>query len=362
MSQTPLRILLIGPLPPPLGGTTVSFRQLIRELGAKDGLAFEVMDTSRGERGGFIASQWAALRVASRLLPLVRRADVVTFHASTEATVRFGPVVMAVCRLLGRPLIVREFGGSFHRDYEAMGRLSRRVVHRLLRRSHVLFQTHLLLDYFRERFPGSRCSWYSNSRPLDGRFAPVEVGEGRRRFVFVGHVKPEKGVRELVEAGRLLSGRDVEIDVYGPLLEGVSEQDFSGQEVVRYRGVLPPERVGDTLRGYDALLLPSYHYGEGYPGVILEAYAAGIPVVATDWMAIPEIVDAGVSGLLIEPRRPEAIVEALTGLMDQPARLGALREGARRMAERFASTRWTDAFVEICRREAEGHAPRRETG
>ena len=87
---------------------------------------------------------------------------------------------------------------------------------------------------------------------------------------------------------------------------------------------------------------------------ILEAYAAGIPVVATNWMAIPEIVQDGVSGLLIEPRRPDAIVEALTSLMDDPAQLRALRAGAREMASQFASTRWTDTFVEICRSEAKG--------
>jgi glycosyltransferase involved in cell wall biosynthesis len=352
LSKSPLRILLIGPLPPPLGGTTVSFRQLIRELADKDDVACDVVDTSRGESGGALKSQWIALRTALRLVPLVRRADVVTFHASTEATVRFGPIVLAVCRLLRRPLLVREFGGSFHHDYEKMGRVSRRAVHRLLRSALVLFQTHLLIDYFAERFPDARLSWYSNSRPLDGRFASLEVRPGTRRFVFVGHVKPEKGVRELVEAGRRLAGRDVEIDVFGPLLEGVTERDFSGQEVARYRGVLPPDRVASTLREYDALLLPTYHFGEGYPGVILEAYAAGIPVIVTDWLAIPEIVRDGESGLLIEPRQPDAIVDALAGLMDDPSRLRELRVGAREMAGRFASARWTDAFVEICREEA----------
>ena len=66
--------------------------------------------------------------------------------------------------------------------------------------------------------------------------------------------------------------------------------------------------------GYDAVLLPSYHEGEGHPAVVLEAYAAGVPVVATDWLSLPELVEDGVRGFLVPVRSPEKIREAVDRL------------------------------------------------
>jgi glycosyltransferase involved in cell wall biosynthesis len=177
--------------------------------------------------------------------------------------------------------------------------------------------------------------------------------------VFIGHVKPEKGMRELLDAARRLGGREIRVDVYGPLLGGMRAQDFDGHPAVRYLGVLPPERVSEVLRGYDALLLPTYHPGEGYPGAILEAYAEGLPVIATRWRSLPEIVEHGVSGLLIEPRDAGALAQAMIDLHDHPERMQALRTGALARAEAFSSRRWTQEFVEICREAQAARAPLR---
>jgi glycosyltransferase involved in cell wall biosynthesis len=72
-------------------------------------------------------------------------------------------------------------------------------------------------------------------------------------------------------------------------------------------------------------------------------------VIATRWRSLPEIVEHGVSGLLIEPRDAAALAQAMAELHDDPERMQALRGGALALAERFSSRRWTQEFVDICR-------------
>jgi glycosyltransferase involved in cell wall biosynthesis len=345
----PLRILLIGSLPPPIGGTSVSFRQLADELALEPGVEVAVVDSMRRGGAGTIAKAAWAGRTALACLRAIRRADVVTFHTSTPGTLWIAPLLLAACRALRRPFLLREFGGSLDAECRELSPLARRGVALAFRADRVLLQTHALVRFFAGEFPAARLAWYSNSRPLaaGAGATPSETAAGEARFVFVGHVKESKGLREILAAVERLPG--CHVDVYGPFHDGFSERDLAGHARVRYRGELPPHEVMPTLRRYTAVLLPTWHFGEGYPGIILEAYAAGRPVIASRWRSIPEIVEDGVSGLLVEPRSADDLARAMRALAADPALAARLAEGARRAAARFDSRRWTAAFADACR-------------
>src|SRR6185369_923370 len=89
--------------------------------------------------------------------------------------------------------------------------------------------------------------------------------------------------------------------------------DARGAGRVRYRGFLSHADVNRKLWEYDCLVLPTFHPGEGYPGVIAEAFAHGLPVIATRWLAIPEIVDER-CGILIEPGNVRELLAAMKTL------------------------------------------------
>jgi glycosyltransferase involved in cell wall biosynthesis len=95
-------------------------------------------------------------------------------------------------------------------------------------------------------------------------------------------------------------------------------------------------------------VFPTYWPGEGYPGIILEAYGAGLPVITTRWMSIPEIAD-DTCGILIEPRSADALAEAMTRLTRDDARYRRLCEGARAKRDFFNADRWVDYFVQLCK-------------
>jgi glycosyltransferase involved in cell wall biosynthesis len=343
--------MLIGALPPPVGGTTVSFRLLMQELQQEPGVEVCVVNTNASTtRQGRFAAPLAMgsgyLRATGQLLKQIASCDVVTLHASYRGTIAFGPTALTICRLFGRPFILREFGGSLDNEYTRASAGAKRALSYLFTASRVLLQTRALIDFFSREFPGSRCVWFATSRPAAP--TPTRAATIARRFVFIGHVKPSKGIREILRASALLGNHDVEIDIYGPMSDGIALEEFSDVKNVRYRGILEPDGVAGVLAGYDVLLLPTYHDGEGYPGIVLEAFMAGVPCIATSWKAIPELVQDGTSGILIPPRDVSALAGAIERLLEMPELLPVLRAGALATAARFESHVWTRRFVEIC--------------
>jgi glycosyltransferase involved in cell wall biosynthesis len=140
----------------------------------------------------------------------------------------------------------------------------------------------------------------------------------------------------------------ISIDLYGRLVGEFRESDFKSLRNVRYQGEIAHGLVPEMLSEHDALLLPTHYLGEGYPGVILEAFGAGIPVITTQWISISEIVDDS-CGILIQPRNSTALAEAINRLVSDPALYLRLRAGAVAKGGLFASAPWAEVFVNYCR-------------
>ena len=121
----------------------------------------------------------------------------------------------------------------------------------------------------------------------------------------------EKDVATLVEAARRTDTRVV-VAGSGPDEERLRE---GSPPNVAFEGFVPPERVASLLSTARALVLPSLSY-EGAPISVLEAYAAGVPVIANRIGALSELVEDGETGLLVEPRDVDDLAAALERLSD----------------------------------------------
>jgi len=142
---------------------------------------------------------------------------------------------------------------------------------------------------------------------------------------------------------------DISIDIFGPLDAEYTPSFFenSGGDQITYKGVLSRHDVDRELWEYDALILPTRWYGEGYPGVILEAYAHGMPVITTQWQSIPEIVDEN-SGILVEPSDVEGFADAVNRLHRDSSLYMRLQQGAREKAQLFSEEFWVEKFICWC--------------
>lgn len=340
-----LKILLIGPLPPPLSGTTVLVKQLLDDLANHPEVAVKAVDTTR-RAGGWRNLLATAISTVGIVIQQARWADVISLHVSMRGSY-FGAVLFAVSRITGKPLVYRALGAwDVHYCTKTPGWGKSLLRHTTLRADAVLMETKAAVRVC-QSISGQNVHWYSNSRALPKDVAPVaRLRKEWPRFMYLGHVTAMKGIYDLLEAAGQIT-EDVEFDVYGPLLEGVREEDFAGKRV-HYKGMLNTDQVHPVMQQYDVLVMPSRRAVEGYPGVVLEAYMAGMAVIATRIGGIPEIVDE-TSGILVEPGHPDQLAKAMMSLMHSPELLKRLRVGARVAAERFDSHVWTNEFLRICR-------------
>jgi colanic acid/amylovoran biosynthesis glycosyltransferase len=156
------------------------------------------------------------------------------------------------------------------------------------------------------------------------------------RLLCVAALKPYKGIPFLVDACALLleQGLDFQCDVIGtgPQFGAIARAIENGRlgDRVRLRGALPQHEVALAVREADVFVLPSIiaadRQMEGIPVALMEAMAAGKPVIATSISGIPELVVHGQSGLLVDPANPPQLAQAIRTLAADAAlrlRLGA---------------------------------------
>jgi colanic acid/amylovoran biosynthesis glycosyltransferase len=174
----------------------------------------------------------------------------------------------------------------------------------------------------------SRCGLHTSGRPRR-----VEAS-GPVRFCSVGRLSPEKGQMGLLEAFRITleSGIDAELHLAGdgPLREtlerSASEQGIASRTV--FHGQLTDDEVAEIIAASDVFVMASFM--EGLPVVIMEAFAACVPVIAPGVAGIPELVLDGETGVLFPPSDWDALAEAMARLATNPGLCARVGERGRR--------------------------------
>lgn len=121
------------------------------------------------------------------------------------------------------------------------------------------------------------------------------------RFLFLSSMRNAKGVRTLLQAFRkiLAEGYETELDYYGPLRDDLDPdflKDLEQETKIRYLGEVKNDQVLPTMAAYDVFVFPTEYTGEGFPAVLVEAMAVGLPVIASDMNDNPEIIVHGKNG------------------------------------------------------------------
>lgn len=157
--------------------------------------------------------------------------------------------------------------------------------------------------------------------------------DDRKTVVYLGWVIPTKGVVELIEAWKLVRSEGWRLVVVGP-----GDTDFiSGlrricdTDDVEFVGGKPHSQAIEIMRMAEVFVLPSYT--EGFPNVVIEAMASGLPIIATSVGAIPEMIGDG-RGVLVPPRDSLALASALRDLIDDSTSRRRIGELARDKAYR----------------------------
>ena len=354
------------------GGPITHLRQLAPRV-AEQGVDVRVLCGSEQLAESFRALGVAAeavpmahkldLPAAASLWPLLKGADVV--HTQDRRAGLFGRLVgrlrhaRVVHTLHGMPEeIAARIGRNDAPDPPDVSRVRKEwllhgylhVEAGLARLGHVVTPSQAMADFMRVHgFPGSRL----HVVPLGIEPAESAMPAARDGVLVAGvaaNLEYWKGVDVLVNAARLVRA-PLRLEIYGTgsRREELERQASAGEVDATFHGFVPDLR--ERLGGLDVLVQPSR--ADNLPLSILEAMAAGLPVVGTRVGGIPELVLDGETGILVDPERPVALAEALDDLAGSPERRRELGDhGRARAIEQFspeATARRTVAlYEELC--------------
>jgi glycosyltransferase involved in cell wall biosynthesis len=177
----------------------------------------------------------------------------------------------------------------------------------------------------------------------------VRTTGGKRplRFLFVGLVNARKGIPLLLEAWHEVAKTGAELWLVGPVTDEARAliPDLPG---IRVLGRRPHRELPQLFAECDVFVFPSFF--EGFALVLLEAMACGLPIIATDATAAPDLITEGREGFVLAAGDRDALSARMHWFVDEPDRAAILGEAARRQAERFSWTaygeRWLDLLSE----------------
>ena len=342
-----IRVLMIAPLPPPVGGIATWTRNILKFAQLRDDvIVFHVDSAVRSRR--ITQTSWhrrlttGSVEAGRQLRQAWRAArschpDVLHLCSSASMSLMKDLLLVVGMRRLGIRTVVH---WHFGRIPELMQRANWewRLLTAVCRNADcVITIDEASAAVLRRQLPESDVRCIPN--PVGQEFAVAwDTAEPLypHRVVFVGHVLPSKGILELVEACTNVDIADLELHLIGPC-----EDDFASKvrqvaatragNWLQLRGVLTANAIIDALSASGVFVLPSYT--EGFPNAILEAMAMGKAIIASRVGAIPEMLTpAGepAAGLCVEPRNQAALCDAITLLLrdtDLNRRFGSQAHG-----------------------------------
>jgi glycosyltransferase involved in cell wall biosynthesis len=334
-------VLLLGPHRAAVSGVSTHLNLLMASTLAEE---FEVVHFQVGSEGRSEGAAGRFLRLV--LSPFFLAATIIFRHVSiVHLNTSLNPRAywrdlgyLAVSKMLGARVVYQVHGGALPQRFFAKSRSLTAFLRWTLKVPDlVLVLAQCELEAYRDFVPEQQVVALPNGidcRPYGAIPTVRSEPDQPLRLVYIGRLAREKGLYETLQGLRLAHelGVDARLVVAG-----------SGAEETRLRryaqalGIAPrvcfvgPVFGADKVKllaGADAMVLPSY--SEGLPYALLEAMAAGIPVIATPVGAIPDVVSDGIHGFLVPPRDGKSIAESLALMAGDRERLSWMSRACRR--------------------------------
>ena len=332
-----MRILFVGPVPPPMTGQALACRVILDEIEPLDRV--DLIDLSKRDfRQGF-TSGTRALEVAGILWRVFAHrwhADVIYLTISESRAGNLKDLcIYALCAGRWRRLVIHLLGGANMRkmlqdDHGVAARLNRWFVRRL---GGVVVEGNTQASLYRPIVEGSRIHVVPNFAEDSLLTTPERIDEkfsrtAPLRVLFLSNLLPGKGHDELVAAFKTLDAdtrSSIEVDFAGGFESEAQRSTFlstiAGTSQIRYHGAVGGQQKRALLDGAHVFCLPTYYPYEGQPISLIEAYAAGCAVITTNHSGIRDIFRPDENGIEVVKRSVPDLAEAIRAAVRTPDRL-----------------------------------------
>lgn len=318
-------MIVIGPLPPPVHGVTVSTSLVLENALLSERFRLEHLDTSdhrSGENLGRwdIVNLWLGTRQVVGFLSRARGEKGVVYLPLSQSTAGFlrDSLFIRLADSLGWKTAGHLRGGEFPRFYNGRSSSFQSWMRStLMCMNSIAVMGACLRNQFEGIVATDRISVIPNGTP------DIEP-DGRRRsgvVLFLSNLRRRKGVLEAIEAARLVVRAEprARFLFVGAWEDATLERDVRRlaaphHDAIEFHPPVTGERKRELLLSSSILLFPPVE-PEGHPRVVLEALSAGLPVVTTDRGAIAETVIDGESGFVLSDPDPAEIADRLLLLL-----------------------------------------------
>jgi glycosyltransferase involved in cell wall biosynthesis len=270
---------------------------------------------------------------------LMRQVDVVHLHVSERGSMLRVGLLVWLAVLFRKPVIMHTHGCEFHLFFEQLSRPLQALVAKTFRRCSAVIA---LSDSWRQYYiDHCRLNPHRVVVMLNPVKVPLHVPRRtqskRVKFVFLGRIGQRKGAFDLIQAvAQLPLAQQQRLELWlagdGDLAHATALiEKFQLEHCIQLLGWINPETRDRLLSEADVFLLPSHN--EGLPVAMLEAMAWGLPVIVSPVGGIPELVQQGQQGFLVEAGNVAAITQAMLTLLTHDQQRLRLGQAARQQVQ-----------------------------
>ena len=354
-----IKIVLLGPALIAVSGVTTHLNQI---FGSVLNRRFVLLHFQVGSEGRLENGLQRMLRFAVN--PLVfffflswHRPAVVHLNTSLEPKSYWRDIIfLMIALMLRRRVIYQVHGGALPRDFFSNNRVLTDLLQWVLTRPDVVvLLAQVELDAYRNFVPRQPLALVPNAINAEILVAvPLSAKPiGPLRLVYLGRLAESKGIFDILTAlvSLVEEGRSLQLTFGG---SGPDERDLRAKvlelglgDLVVFAGPVFGTDKDQIWRDGHIFVFPTYHR-EGLPYALLEAMAAGTVPITTRTGAIPDVMQDGVHGLLVEAKSPTALARAIARLDDDRIMLARMSEASRaRVLEKYTVQRLADDFTYI---------------
>ena len=299
------KILLLGPVSPPVSGPGVKNKMLLEWLLSSKEFQVRQLNTH----------DFRKLAVVKIFISLIHFLITKKIILSVSKNGRY--LFIPICIFLRKKVFLFPAGGSFDIEINSLSSVQKKVFLFFCRRVKATFVQTTNLKYGLERLGFKNVVFLPNPRLNNNQKAVVKPNGSAFKLVFLSKIREGKGPLLLIDAVSEVKARipdvDISLDFYGvvdPHFESKFQRKLKENSFSYYKGVCDPEEVQKTISEYDLFVLPTF-FPEGVPGAVIEAMFTRIPIVISNYTAAQEMIEDGVDGLIVQQKEIVPLVDAI---------------------------------------------------